>query len=76
MSVCHSTARQSGQRRVSLPGSRLCRESLTGAMIALNREGMSKGFVQRADRQQTTLLPEVTLMIGWLKSNPVRAVDM
>src|SRR5450755_4083517 len=37
----------------------------------LNRGGMVKGFVQGADRQQTTLLPE------WVgESNPVRAVDV
>jgi hypothetical protein len=38
--------------------SRLC-ENLTDAMIpVLNREGMMTGFVQGADRQQRTLLPE------------------
>ena len=37
-------------------GSRLC-ENLTDAMIpVLNREGMMAGFVQAADRQQTTML--------------------
>src|SRR6266446_2845316 len=39
-------------------GSRLC-ENPTDAMIpSLNRGGVMKGFVQGADRQQTTLLPE------------------
>jgi len=41
----------------------------------LNREGMLKGFVQGADRQQTTLLPEC--LDDWVdESNPVRAVDV
>jgi transposase len=41
----------------------------------LNRGGMMKGFVQRADRQQTTLLPEC--LDDWVdESNPVRAVDV
>jgi hypothetical protein len=40
----------------------------------LNRGGMMKGFVQGADRQQTTLLPEC---LDWVdESNPVRAVDV
>jgi len=57
-------------------GSSLC-ENLTDAMIPLlNRGGMMKGFVQGADRQQTTLLPGTALMIGWTESNPVRAVDV
>jgi hypothetical protein len=39
----------------------------------LNRGGMMKGFVQGADRQQTTLLPEC--LDDWVdESNPVRAV--
>src|SRR5258707_14839098 len=56
-------------------GSRLC-ENLTDAMIPLlNRGGMMKGFVQGADRQQTTLLPEC--LDDWVEeSNPVRAVDV
>src|SRR4051794_38373303 len=41
----------------------------------LNREGMMKGFVEGADRQQTTLLPEC--LDDWVDgSNPVRAVDV
>src|ERR1019366_864679 len=46
------------------------------AMIPLlNRGGMMKGFVQGADRQQTTLLPEC--LDDWVdESNPVRAVDV
>src|SRR5260370_12195493 len=56
-------------------GTRLC-ENLTDAMIPLlNRGGMMKGFVQGADRQQTTLLPEC--LDDWVdESNPVRAVDV
>src|ERR1700722_6629295 len=42
---------------------------------ALNRGGIMKGFVQGADRQQTTLLPEC--LDDWVdESNPVRAVDV
>ena len=41
----------------------------------LNCGGMMKGFVQGADRQQTTLLPEC--LDDWVdESNPVRAVDV
>src|SRR6266496_3158428 len=41
----------------------------------LNRWGMMRGFVQGADRQQTTLLPEC--LDDWVgESNPVRAVDV
>src|ERR1700756_514983 len=41
----------------------------------LNRGGMMKGFVQGADRRQTTLLPEC--LDDWVdESNPVRAVDV
>src|SRR5438067_4459291 len=41
----------------------------------LNRGGVMKGFVQGADRQQTTLLPEY--LDDWVEeSNPVRAVDV
>src|SRR6266849_8747666 len=56
-------------------GSRLC-ENPNDAMVALlNRGGMMKGFVQGADRQQTTLLPEC--LDDWVnESNPVRAVDV
>src|SRR5262245_6852149 len=42
---------------------------------SLNRGGMMKGFVEGADRQQTTLLPEC--LDDWVDgSNPVRAVDL
>ena len=45
------------------------------SMPLLNRGGMMKGFVQGADRQQTTLLPEC--LDDWVdESNPVRAVDV
>src|SRR6476619_7273240 len=56
-------------------GSSLC-ENLIDAMIPLlNRGGLMKGFVQGADRQQTTLLPEC--LDDWVdESNPVRAVDV
>ena len=56
-------------------GPRLC-ENLTDAMIpVLNREGMMAGFIQGADRQQTTLLAEC--LDDWVdESNPVRAVDV
>src|SRR5512133_99878 len=41
----------------------------------LNRGGVMKGFVQGADRHQTTLLPEC--LDDWVdESNPVRAVDV
>src|ERR1700693_3271333 len=41
----------------------------------LNRGGMMRGFVQGADRQQTTLLPEC--LDDWVgESNAVRAVDV
>jgi hypothetical protein len=41
----------------------------------LNRGGVMKGFVQGADRRQTTLLPEC--LDDWVdESNPVRAVDV
>src|ERR1700690_2494479 len=41
----------------------------------LNRGGLMKGFVQGADRLQTTLLPEC--LDDWVgESNPVRAVDV
>ena len=41
----------------------------------LNRGGIMKGFVEGADRQQTTLLPEC--LDDWVdESNPVRAVDV
>src|SRR6202011_6216337 len=52
------------------------RENPNDAMVPLlNRGGMMKGFVQEADRQQTTLLPEC--LDDWVgESNPVRAVDV
>src|SRR6201999_2051288 len=41
----------------------------------LNRGGMMKGFVQGADRQQTTLLPEC--LDDWVEEgNSVRVVDV
>jgi hypothetical protein len=45
-------------------------------MVSLaESRGMMKGFVQGADRQQTTLLPEC--LDDWVdESNPVRAVDV
>src|SRR6187399_658624 len=51
-------------------------ENLTDAMFPLlNRGGTMKGFVQGADRRQTTLLPEC--LDDWVdESNPVRAVDV
>jgi hypothetical protein len=50
--------------------------NLTDAMIPLlNRGGMMKGFVQGADRQQTTLLPEC--LDDWVdERHSVRAVDV
>src|ERR1700757_387555 len=56
-------------------GSRLC-ENLADAMLRLlNRGGIMKGFVEGADRQQTTLLAEC--LDDWVdESNPVRAVDL
>src|SRR5713226_7712033 len=78
----HSAARYAGCSYFVLcrgfhvrSGSRLC-ENLTDAMIPLlNRGGMMKGFVQGADRQQTTLLPEC--LDDWVdESNSVRAVDV
>src|ERR1035437_3713111 len=56
-------------------GSRLCKNPIDAMIPLLNRGGMMKGFVQGADRQQTTLLPEC--LDGWVdESNPVRAVDV
>ena len=41
----------------------------------LNRGGLMKGFVQGADRQQTTLLPEC--LDDWVdEGNSIRAVDV
>src|ERR1019366_4657433 len=56
-------------------GSRLCKNPIDARIPLLNRGGMMKGFVQGADRQQTTLLPEC--LDDWVdESNPVRAVDV
>jgi hypothetical protein len=56
-------------------GSRLCENPIEAMIPLLNRGGMMKGFVQGADRQQTTLLPEC--VDDWVdESNPVRAVDV
>src|SRR5258705_2473802 len=56
-------------------GSRLCENPIDAMIPLLNRGGLMKGFVQRADRQQTTLLPEC--LDDWAdESNPVRAVDV
>src|ERR1019366_9203876 len=56
-------------------GSRLCKNPIDAMIPLLNRGGMMKGFVQGADRQQTTLLPEC--LDDWVdESNPVRAVDV
>src|SRR6476620_9480933 len=54
---------------------RLCENPIDAMIPLLNRGGMMKGFVQGADRQQTTLLPEC--LDDWVdESNPVRAVDV
>src|SRR6478735_11642361 len=56
-------------------GSRPCENPIDAMIPLLNRGGMMKGFVQGADRQQTTLLPEC--VDDWVdESNPVRAVDV
>src|SRR6476661_4322697 len=56
-------------------GSRPCENPIDAMIPLLNRGGMMKGFVQGADRQQTTLLPEC--LDDWVDgSNPVRAVDV
>ena len=56
-------------------GSRLCEDPIDAMIPLLNRGEMMKGFVQGADRQQTTLLPEC--LDDWVnESNPVRAVDV
>ena len=56
-------------------GSRPCENPIDAMIPLLNREGMMKGFVQGADRQQTALLPEC--LDNWVdESNPVRAVDV
>ena len=56
-------------------GSRLCENPIDAMIPLLNRGGLMKGFVQGADRQQTTLLPEC--LDDWVdESNPVRAVDV
>src|SRR6202171_2975266 len=54
---------------------RPCENPIDAMVPLLNRGGMMKGFVQGADRQQTTLLPEC--LDDWVgESNPVRAVDV
>src|SRR3984893_7259110 len=56
-------------------GSSPCKNPIDAMVPLLNRGGMMKGFVQEADRQQTTLLPEC--LDDWVgESNPVRAVDV
>src|SRR5678815_2159241 len=56
-------------------GNRLCENPIDAMIPLLNRGGMMKGFVEGADRQQTTLLPEC--LDDWVdESNPVRAVDV
>src|SRR5258708_5578596 len=56
-------------------GPRLCENPIDAMIPLLNRGGLMKGFVQGADRQQTTLLPEC--LDDWVdESNPVRAVDV
>src|SRR6267378_1973658 len=56
-------------------GSRLCENPIDAMIPLLNRGGLMKGFVQGADRQQTTQLPEC--LDDWVdESNPVRAVDV
>src|SRR5271154_2551927 len=56
-------------------GPSLCENSTDAMIPLLNRGGIMKGFVQEADRQQTTLLPEC--LDDWVdESNPVRAVDV
>src|SRR6476660_2168999 len=61
---------------LTAPMSEMGCENPTDAMIPLlNRGGVMEGFVQGADRQQTTLLPEC--LDDWVdESNPVRAVDV
>jgi hypothetical protein len=52
------------------PRPRLCENPIDAMIPLLNRGGMMKGFVQGADRQQTTLLPEC--LDDWVdESNPV-----
>jgi transposase len=56
-------------------GSRLCKNPIDAMIPLLNRGGLMKGFVQGADRQQTTLLPEC--LDDWVgESNPIRVVDV
>jgi hypothetical protein len=57
-------------------GSRLCENLVDTMILLLNRRGKAmQGFVQGADRQQTTLLPEC--LDDWVcESNPVRAIDV
>jgi hypothetical protein len=51
-----------------------CENPIDAMIPLLNRGGLMKGFVQGADRQQTTLLPECLDDVG--ASNPIRAVDV
>src|SRR6202171_5281910 len=57
-------------------GSRLCENPIDAMILLLNRRGeVMQGFVQGADRQQTTLLPEC--LDDWVgESNSIRAVDV
>jgi hypothetical protein len=53
--------------------SRLCENPVDAMILLLNRRGSDAGFVQGADRQQTTLLPEC--LDDWVdESNSIRAV--
>src|SRR3982074_414629 len=54
----------------------LCENPVDGMILLLNRRGeVMKGFVQGADRQQTTLLPEC--LDDWVdEGNSIRAVDV
>src|SRR6266700_3031166 len=56
-------------------GSRPCENPIDATVSLAESRGVMKGFVQGADRQQTTLLPEC--LDDWVdESNPVRAVDV
>src|SRR5580698_2702491 len=72
--ICDGCTLDGAQRNVRF-GSSLCENPTDGMISLLNRGGMMKGFVEGADRQQTTLLPEC--LDDWVdESNPVRAVDV
>src|SRR5450631_3602488 len=61
--------------RMSVPGPGRVKTQSVLWFPLLNRGGMMRGFVQEADRQQTTLLPEC--LDDWVgESNPVRVVDV